>query len=73
MHLNLAIDFILSCKPYESSRSTELLEDENGTLFEPSMPELGAGDDKLLETLAAPPETTPQAAVTGGGAFKFLI
>ena len=40
-------------------------------MFETGMPEMGT-DEKLLDTLAAPPETAPQAAVLGGGAFKLL-
>ena len=45
-------------------------QDENGALFENNLPEIAASDDKLLESLGAPPEGSPQAAVTGGGAFK---
>ena len=41
-------------------------------MFETGLPDLAVSDDKLLEGLAAPPETTPQAAVMGGGAFKLL-
>ena len=48
-------------------------EDENGTLFESDLPNIAANDEKLLESLGAPPETTPQAAVTGGGAFKHPV
>ena len=51
-----------------------MLQDESGSLLESSVPELstGASSSQVLETLAAPAEPSPQAAVTGGGAFKQL-
>ena len=48
-------------------------QDEAGTLLASDLPDVAsASDDKLMESLGAPTETTPQAAVTGGGAFKHL-
>ena len=48
-------------------------EDPAGALFETHVPEItGSDESKLLDTLAPPPETPPQTAVTGGGSFKLL-
>ena len=47
-------------------------DDEHGALFSSTLPEISGGDDKLLESLGTASETSPQMAVTGGGAFKPL-